>query len=169
MVSELGLSSQSGRTCRQLFCSWRFMTSVWGQRSMRHAQRRWQPRVLVIWQDDRQRGSLCVCVCVFGVDQEEITPAKVGEAAVPSVIRRDCRPHGRRVAQCPAAVRPLIHNLLHQLMGLWKRCPCKAPPPTPRYEIRRVWIFLCVRGRKREVPCNRRLVALFFMSEKEDA
>lgn len=59
-----------------------------------------------------------MCACVFGVDQEEITPAEVGEAAVPSVIQRDCRPHGRRVAQCPAAVHQLNRDLLHQLMGL---------------------------------------------------
>lgn len=46
---------------------------------------------------------------MFGVDREEITPAEEGEAAVASVIRHDCGPHGRRVAQCPAAVHPLVY------------------------------------------------------------
>lgn len=93
-----------------------------------------------------------VCVCAFGGNRVEITPAEVGEAAVPSVICRDWGPHGCRVAQCPAAVHPLIHNILYQLMGLRKCCPRKAPRPhRPRgYEIRCCVIFsVDVRAKER--------------------
>lgn len=55
---------------------------------MSHAGKRWRPHALLIRWDDVQVGG--VCVCMFGGDREEITPAEVGEAAVLGVIRCDC-------------------------------------------------------------------------------
>ena len=60
---------------------------------------------------------VCVCECVSGVEQQEITPAEAGEAAVHSVIRCDFTAE-HMAAAWHTALRLFIHTLRHQLMGL---------------------------------------------------
>lgn len=120
-----------------------------GGGTVSHAGKRWRPRVLLMWW---RAGGLCV----FGGDCEEITPAEVGEAAVPGVIWCHRRPHGCCVSHEP--VRGCLSA--HPQRTSSANGPLKAlssqSPPTPTLLQKRSWTMFRTSSARRTMKAVRK-------------
>lgn len=95
---------------------------------------RWATRgrddgLVCCWCDDGRVGCVCLAETARRSRQQrwERQPSLAWSGATADHMAAACH------TSPSVAVYPLIHSVLHQLMGPWKRCPRKAPQPPPCY------------------------------------